>query len=157
MAMGTPSPWGHLEHVEDTSMGMGTPPQEHVEHMEDISVGMGTPPLRTLAWPCGHHHPGDMWSLGRTSEWGWGHHNPRGPGGPHHGDMAPPLQEHLKHREDVGMGTPVHWGHLEHTEDDNVDTTTLRAAGGHGDRDTTTLGPRGAHGGHEDTHQPRGI
>lgn len=72
-------------------VGMGTPPpQELLEHMEDISMGTGT------SQPQGH--------LENISRGTW----------------APLLQEHLKHGEDMGTGTPPTQRPLGHTGTANM-------------------------------------
>lgn len=94
-----------------------------------MRVGMGTQHLRSIRSP---------W---RTSARGWGRHNSWGPWkDTSMGTWAPPLQDNLKHGEEMGIGTPsLQWylddmedtsmvtgrpprGHLEHTENTGMGT-----------------------------------
>lgn len=128
MATGTVSPWGHLEHGEDISMGMGDGDRDSTtlgasgahDGNED---GDTTIPGASGAHRGHQHGDGDITTPGAPGGHQYGDMGTTTPGAPEawigHGDGDMITPGYLEHMEDtsMGTGTPPPWGHLEHTED----------------------------------------
>jgi len=141
LAMGTPSPWGYLEHGEDISTGMGISlAQRHLQHTENTRVGDATTPGASRAH-AGHEHgdgDGDTTTSGASGAHG-GHRD---------GDIitpgAPEVWRGCRDGENTTRGGPRAHEGCQHGDGDG-DTTTLAA---HEDRDraspaTSHLAPGG--------------